>query len=1232
MTSTAAAQEDECPEGLVYDEAQDLCVLPEELDDSTDESLDESVEDDVADDPVEDDLTDEVDVTDVDDATDIADEEDVTDITDVEDAVDAEDQIDAVDEEADMEEDAVEEEPGYIAEFTLLHFACEPGFDPLQNKDNSEGLWHLCNGSGKPEFTYHLYVDQELVITFGMTTMDGGIASITLPAAQEEPIPAGYITLVVDPVPGYVSSYVTCFTDVRSRFDLEISNGTSVSFAADPDEAIECEWYHVPVDQAGGSEGTSFSVTKYACQGDFAPDPQEDPWSFYSSSCTETIAGQQFTLQRDSDGPSRQETGPDGKFSLFDIPVSNAGPPTWTVAERIPAGYGEPIVFCGPTGSAKQEMPLSNGNAITLAFENGVIEIACDWFNIPGESQPATISINARNCPEGTTAESDLATACTDVASNVPFALYSPDATLGESSTDDNGDVVFENVPPGELAVEEELPSGYGPVAVTCDHASTAFGQLQITPNILFGNGFEIEIDAGDTLDCAWYNLPALGADNGPNIAIQGYQCPPNTTFTADSTMDDLLAQCLTQAFDTTWEVLIGEELITSANSGGSGQVFFTKLPALQGGESYSLTMTTSQPSDEVLVAFCDRDNGDGLYEVMETPLQDGNRIDFALLDGSNMRCTWFYRLGIIVTPEPPQPGGAGELDVPAITVDVRFCPPEIETQRGDYEDLCPYPGPDVDLELTLDGEPVGTATSDETGRVQFPGSEEGGTYVLRHVPNPGFSLPAITCVRTTDGVASEPFYDALTEDTGFSFDLAAGETISCSWYILVNPDLYVPKEDVEEEAEPPAEGTSNVITVQFWVCPEMDLAAATQEELLLNCAPELEDRDLVVTVGDVTSGHHITGTETWGFLEPLFVLETGTDEAHSVWCSSTWTEDGEEMSEFPVAQEIVNGTLSLPVDNPGTTIFCDWFTYEPVADAGEAAEDLADLPAPDILLDFPGLGQGLEAFTIAQYGCLPAFDVTPPLPDPVPLSDLYCQGAGLTTIQYAVEINGAVYINTSLQNIGPSTAWSYPDPAALPAGATRIKAVTPAQFQVLQVDCTSGPGNSVRHDNLDISAEGWISFDTTPGSNVWCSFRVGPTTPWQGPQIKIKSYTCNQGFDLYTTDNVQRSNNCSLDTIPISFDVTLGGVGAGYVLYDGNDWGEMLFTPTQPGGTGTLRLTQPSVSGYGGMPRVYCTILAPSGATNLEPTMIDGVSIEIQAPNNSLVVCEWFRPLKTIG
>jgi hypothetical protein len=473
--------------------------------------------------------------------------------------------------------------------------------------------------------------------------------------------------------------------------------------------------------------------------------------------------------------------------------------------------------------------------------------------------------------------------------------------------------------------------------------------------------------------------------------------------------------------------------------------------------------------TDEVLVAFCDVDDGDGDYVPIESPLLDGNRIEIELLEGANMRCTWFSKLGVITTPEPPSPGGETGETASAITVDTRFCPPEIETQVGDFEDLCPYPGPDVDFELSMNGELVGTATSDETGRVVFAGSEDGGTYLLRHVPNPGFSLPAITCLKTTDGVASEPFYDALTEDTGFAFELEAGETIACSWYILINPDLYVPKEDpVEEPATSgqPSEDTGiSEVIVQFWICPADVDISSPQEDLLLACQVETEDRDLRVTIGGEPFDQSVPGYGTWNFGNSSFVLDIRNTDPTSAWCSSTWEVNGEEETTFPEQMDVDAGVLSLTFEVEGTVTYCDWFVHETVANAS----------APDANVDLPGSGDTSSNL------------VNLPIPD--------------TNIEF-----------------------------------------------------------------------------------------------------------------------------------PVSFEVSLGGTTLGHVLYDGDGWGEMIATPSQSGGTGSLRLTQPFVDGYGGMPRVFCTILAPGGATNLEPSMIDSASIEIQAPNNSLVVCEWFRPLKTIG
>jgi hypothetical protein len=583
--ASATAQFDECPEGEVYDEEQDLCVLPpeEEDDDATDEGLQEDTEDtgDIEDavDEAEDIVVEEdvEDVTDTEDAADIVDEEDTTDTDDVDDVEQSGDV-------EDMTDETGEEEPGYIAEFSLLHFACEHGFDPLENTTNFEDLWHLCSGSGKPQFTYHLYVDQELITTFGMTTGDDGPGEITLPPAQDDPISSGYVTLIVEPYPDYVSRYVTCITNERGRFDLEIDQASlvsSVSFAAYPDEEIQCEWYHVPYGQFGSGTSTSFSVTKYACPNANTPGLYDFPWTFYSTNCTETIAGQEFSLYSGNDGPIPKQTESDGRFQINEIIESGAELPTWTVVEHIPDGFGEPIVFCGPNDQGyKEEMNLNDGNSITVALGKYEPIIYCDWFNIPNDTQPATILLSVLDCPEGTAPQDELAELCAYPDPNVPFSLVSNNETLAEVTSDDFGEVYFENVLPGDIAIVEEVPPGYGQPVVICNYDTTAPSQLEFEPDVLDGS-VNVELEAGDFLFCAWYNLPTPGAVTN-EVTVQFWVCPEDVLAEANET--DLLLYCEVEQEDRDVIVIIGDESTDQAITGEATWEFEGDQFRLDGG------------------------------------------------------------------------------------------------------------------------------------------------------------------------------------------------------------------------------------------------------------------------------------------------------------------------------------------------------------------------------------------------------------------------------------------------------------------------------------------------------------------------------------------------------------------------------------------------------------------------------------------------------------------------
>jgi hypothetical protein len=57
---------------------------------------------------------------------------------------------------------------------------------------------------------------------------------------------------------------------------------------------------------------------------------------------------------------------------------------TFSIAESLPGGYGEPIVICGG-----QRLDVSNA-AVHPTLNEGE-SLSCDWFNVQSHSLPRTL-------------------------------------------------------------------------------------------------------------------------------------------------------------------------------------------------------------------------------------------------------------------------------------------------------------------------------------------------------------------------------------------------------------------------------------------------------------------------------------------------------------------------------------------------------------------------------------------------------------------------------------------------------------------------------------------------------------------------------------------------------------------------------------------------------------------------------------------------------------------------
>ena len=120
------------------------------------------------------------------------------------------------------------------------------------------------------------------------------------------------------------------------------------------------------------------------------------------------------------------------------------------LSEQIPAGYGDPVVFCG-WGAIYDE----DGDGIAIAIDGivlpdavvgGVLEgelypneqLSCDWFNIPASDDDGSITIQKWTCPLNYNIDhpaADPALDCTERTDGIPFNLLSDFDTFPDATT-----------------------------------------------------------------------------------------------------------------------------------------------------------------------------------------------------------------------------------------------------------------------------------------------------------------------------------------------------------------------------------------------------------------------------------------------------------------------------------------------------------------------------------------------------------------------------------------------------------------------------------------------------------------------------------------------------------------------------------------------------------------------------------------------------------------------------
>jgi len=338
------------------------------------------------------------------------------------------------------------------------------------------------------------------------------------------------------------------------------------------------------------------------------------------------------------------------------------------------AGWAPGYLFCDifrPNGEARTIEPDVRDGTLELTTESGDL-VRCEWYHVetgtgnagggegvdlgegqgvfadPPEATGADITIATYSCPAGTVATADLVATCTQRASGLTFSLLTAAETAATQVSDAEGDIFFAGVPANDYGIAATLPAGYGEPIVLCYVADPSGNVFEGQRDVVFGNQIRLRLGDGFSAECAWYNVPAQGPENGPNVFIQARKCGEGIEITPAMTVFEAEQLCPVVYQNKEFLVLFDEAPITTKVTNddplSSGQVFFTRLQAPNGGGVYGVR-TTLLEGEQTLGVFCDQNYGGEVFRTVTTTVTDGNRIDQELLEGYTLRCSWFIEI-----------------------------------------------------------------------------------------------------------------------------------------------------------------------------------------------------------------------------------------------------------------------------------------------------------------------------------------------------------------------------------------------------------------------------------------------------------------------------------------------------------------------------------------------------------------------------------------------------------
>ncbi len=679
-------------------------------------------------------------------------------------------------------------------------------------------------------------------VNFDITGGDGGTSGGPTDLngyAEYNGVAPGSILIAETPREGYLTLAVHC-----SQYTT--TPGDPVAFATEDDQlswylaggyTFECWWFNQQHDDDG-----HITVLKYNCHEDY--DYYAASREELAENCTQPQGSVEFTLTESGGSSNTSSTDGFGLLEWPDVPASQ-----YTLTETAIDGYQVVRVYCTtyPKGSVSPTDPTYSGtwdeHSNTPGAElhvQGGYQIYCVWYNAPVDDHGYVVIIKY-NCEQEYDYHSrdEFHNACTEAAPSVEFVVKGGNGYSATTTTSPTGVATAENVPIGQVWIQEYPPEEYAPWRVYCGLSGAAYIPPTSWEDRPFDNGYEVtaHIDDPYVLWCEWYNAPY--EDEAPHVWIQKYNCPEGADWHWN--YHQFLSNCHQPGAHVEYLYGLdgGQQQPETTNE--SGQIHLEELES----GSYVIQETLPQGYSG-FVAFCQFATPHGTTSYQRADVYN-RTIKLHLDYGYVVTCVWFDLPSGWEPPDvsppstghtPLQPtfpssgtGGEGVSTLPPVDP---ATPANLlitkYTCEGAYDVLaddadagldCTELTDDISYGLESIDDPAFAAQSgltgdDGEGVVAFSGLAA-GSYLLTEELPPGTIAAFInTCTSDRrDFQQDNPFipFAFAGPDGRIGVTLEPGETLECDWFNV------------------PEEAPGGEVTVLKFACPGATVIVA-------QCAP----------------------------------------------------------------------------------------------------------------------------------------------------------------------------------------------------------------------------------------------------------------------------------------------------------------------------------------------------------------------------------------------------------